>query len=415
MQGSNRSDRLARVRALDSTLVKQARKVRILSNLSWPVAVSEAFLVNWRAGRRVLPKPPALTLDLSSRREGLDTLGRLDRDDPLQGFMARTAQSYIDATLMLESAGSPAFTQRSIAIYGEPTRRIHPDAPTHLQAADSFLEVYTDRLPDRDPPTLTSEEAAQFLQGRIDETFDDKPLPVQVEPELSSLATAGALRVRLRGNAVFSHTELEQLLQHEALVHSATSRNGRQQPVLTCLSLGAPRTTCVQEGLATLSGMITDAMDVHRLRRIALRIRGVHAALQGADFLQVFELFLSGGQTESEAFHSAQRVFRGGDVRGGSVFTKDVIYIKGMLLTHTFLLKAIQGGKHELPLNLFAGRMTLRDALLLAPEFEDQTIASPRYAPTWIRNTSRLSAFLSWTAFTNRVRLSHIDIEALDG
>lgn len=410
------TDRLDRVRTLDRTLVKQARKVRILSNLSWPINVGEVFLDNWAAGIRELPAPPPVDLDLSKRRNGLqELLGRLDRQDPLQDHIGRTAQSYIDATLMLEETGTEEFTRRSIAIYGSPADRIHPGAPTHLEAAETFLGLYGESLPERDAPTLPSEEAAQILQEMIDETFVEEPLPVQIEPALTSLATAGSKRVRIRGNSLFSQTELEQLLQHEALVHSATARNGRNQPVLTCLGLGAPRTTCVQEGLATLGEMITDTMDVHRLRRIALRIRAVQYAMDGADFLEVFEAFLAGGQTESEAFHSTQRVFRGGDVRGGAFFTKDVIYLKGMLLTHTFLLKAVQAGRHELPMHLFAGRMTLEDALKLAPEFDAGTVVGPRYAPAWVRNTSRLSAFLSWTAFTNRVPLAPIDLEALRG
>ncbi len=410
------SPRLERVRELDRALVKQARKIRILSNLGWPNPVGVTFLEAWRAGRRELPNPPPIELDLTKRRDRLQALSaRLDVEDPLQAHIGRTAQSYIDATLMLEAAGTADFTKRNIEIYGNPTDRIHPEAPTHLEAADSFLGMGGDSLPESEEATIPSEAAASLLQQWIDETFADDPLPVEVEPTLTSLATAGSKRVRIRGDAHFSRTELEQLLQHEALVHSATARNGRQQPILTCLGLGAPRTTCVQEGLATLGEMITETMDVRRLRRIALRIRAVHSALEGADFVEVFEGFLAGGHTETEAFHSAHRVFRGGDVRGGSVFTKDVIYLKGMLLTHTFLLKAIQGNRHELPLHLFAGRMTLQDALLLAPEFAAGTIANPRYAPSWVRKTSRLSAFLSWTAFTNRVRLAPVDLEALDG
>ena len=110
---------------------------------------------------------------------------------------------------------------------------------------------------------------------------------------------------------------LRQLLEHEALVHSATKRNGRAQPLLTSLGLSAPRTTATQEGLATLAELITDTMDLVRLRRIALRIKGLDAGLSGADFLQVFDIFRQGGQPDAEAFRSAARIFRGGDVRGG--------------------------------------------------------------------------------------------------
>jgi len=414
MADSNHTNRLARTRELDRALVKQARKIRILSVLSWPRSVGETFLMRWHAGDRALPSPPAIALDHSAQRDALRVLtDQLDVLDPLHAYLDRTARSYIHATDMLDANGTAEFTKRSIALYGAPSDRIHPEAPSHLDAAETFLRIYGERLPKRDPPNIHSVDAAALLQSWVDEAFHDEPLPVQIAPGLTSLATAGSKRVRLRADTTFSRTQLEQLLQHEALVHSATARNGRTQPVLSSMGLGAPRTTCVQEGLATLGEMITDTMDVHRLRRIALRITAIEAGLAGADFIEIFRTFLEGGQTEDEAFHSTHRVFRGGDVRGGSVFTKDVIYLKGMLLTHTFLLKAIQEGHHLVPLRLFAGRMTLGDVLHLAPEFDNQTLVEPTVAPAWVRNATRLSAFLVWTAFTHRIRLDRVELQGL--
>ena len=69
--------------------------------------------------------------------------------------------------------------------------------------------------------------------------------------------------------------------------------------------------------------IITGALDISRLRRIALRVVMVERALDGADFIEVFRGFLDAGQTEVESYRSAARVFRGGDVRGGQCFTKE--------------------------------------------------------------------------------------------
>jgi len=416
MTAWNHSDRLAKTRELDRALVKQARRIRILSPLGWPTSVGEAFLSGWRKGMRTLPEPPPVRTNHTPQRDALHQIQQaLDAGDPLQAFLHRTAQSFIDATHMLAACGSPAFTQHAIAIYGAPEHRIHPGAPRHVDAADTFLAIHGERLAPREPPELPSTEAAALLQSWVDEAFVDSPLPVEVTPGLASLATAGSRRIRIRADTVFSTCQLEQLLQHEALVHSATARNGRNQPLLSAMGLGAPRTTSVQEGLATLGEMITDTMDVHRLRRIALRIKAIQSGLAGADFIEVFEQLLDGGQTEEEAFHTSQRVFRGGDVRGGIVFTKDVIYLQGMLLTQTFLLKAIQEGQHHLPLRLFAGRMNLADVLALEPAFDAGLLRPPAIAPRWVKNAARLSAFLAWTAFTQQIQLDRVDLHRLAG
>jgi len=148
MQADNQSARLDRVRELDKALAKQARKIRILSTLAWPLGLEQVFLANWRSGLRTLPNPPSIEVHLSPQRAGLlALLGRFDPADPLHAYMARTTQIYLDAIGMLELTGTLAFTERSIAIYGKPTDRVHPGSPTHLTAAQAFLDIPSDALP----------------------------------------------------------------------------------------------------------------------------------------------------------------------------------------------------------------------------------------------------------------------------
>src|SRR5690606_6561123 len=151
------------------------------------------------------------------------------------------------------------------------------------------------------------------------------------------------------------------------LVHTATTLNGRVQPHIKSLGLGSPRTTGTQEGLATFAELITASMDLSRLRRLALRIKAVAIAGAGADFIEVFEFFLANGQSEDESFQSAARIFRGGNVRGGVYFTKDIVYLRGLFSVHTFLRKAIEARKIEYPSYLFVGRLTLGDVVHLEP------------------------------------------------
>ena len=81
--------------------------------------------------------------------------------------------------------------------------------------------------------------------------------------------------------------------------------------MLPSLALSSPRITATQEGLATFAEQITGSIDIERMKRISLRIEAVAMALDGADFIEVFRYFLDAGQSRSDSFTSAQRVFRG--------------------------------------------------------------------------------------------------------
>ena len=398
--------RIERLKAWDRRLVKLARSIRILGPLSWPDTVEAAFFA---AGARALPAPPPVEISHRKTIAALSAfIADVDEGDPLGAFLIRTAESYRDAAEMIQHAHTPRFTTISRALYGEPREPIVPGAPTHLDAAEHFITATASAPLGAPRPTMSAARAAAWLQEQIDRYFTDKRLPVVLDDHLAALATAGARRVRMRGGTDYTLQTLRQLLEHEALVHSATKRNGRAQPVLTSLGLSAPRTTATQEGLATLAEMITDTMDLVRLRRIALRIVALDAALSGADFLAVYDIFRQGGQPETEAFRSAARIFRGGDVRGGVVFTKDVVYLKGMTTVHTFLLKAILEGHHALPARLFAGRMTLSDALHLEPAFAEGVLVGPAVTPDWISSLPTLAAYLSWAGFSSRIPIGDL-------
>ena len=60
-------------------------------------------------------------------------------------------------------------------------------------------------------------------------------------------------------------------------------------------------------------------------------------ALDGADFIELFTFFLDAGQWEEESVKSVQGIFRGGAVKGVVVFTKDAVYLQGLIEVHTFL------------------------------------------------------------------------------
>ncbi|HEY8380348.1 MAG TPA: tyrosine/phenylalanine carboxypeptidase domain-containing protein [Nannocystis sp.] len=407
---------LARFAELDARLVDAARDIKILSNLEWPRRVGAEFLARWHAGDPQLPKVEVPRVKYAAQRKALAAIMRqCDRDHPVGRFLLRTAQSYALAAAMMEAAGTPAFTTRSLEIYGGPRDPVGPGQVSNLSAAERFLALTEDfraegYIPEQDF-CVTPEAAAAALRARIDPVFKEHPIAVVIDPDMAAKAAAGSTRVRLRGGTCFTEYDVAQLVEHEVFVHSLTALNGREQTNLRALSLGAPRTTATQEGLATFAEMITNAIDLSRLRRLALRTKAVDLALSGADFIDVFRFFHDAGQDPGESFHSAARVFRGGDVAGKVVFTKDVVYLRGLLGVHTFFLKAIERGRPELIHHLFAGRMALGDALELDPFFRSGALAPPRFEPTWVKNRATLAAFLVYSVLSTSLRLAGVELD----
>ncbi|WP_422420582.1 flavohemoglobin expression-modulating QEGLA motif protein [Pseudomonas sp. GZD-222] len=401
---------------LDAALPGLTRKIRVLDALAWPEGVEEVFLAQWRSGKAQLPKVKFSPHDHSTDIAVLDSfVEQCDQGHPAGQFLARTAHSYATAGRMLGAMGTPAFTRYSSALYRRPDFYYPKQKLSMLDAAHFFLKT-TDALLGGDciapsPADIPAEVFAAWLQPELDRFFGAGQISIKLEPDLAAKAIAGTSRIRLRASALFTELDKQQLLQHEAFVHVATAQNGARQPNLKCLALGAPRTTQTQEGIATLAELFTGSMDINRLRRLALRVLAVQQALDGADFIQVFEGFHKAGQSPEESFRSTQRIFRGADVRGGSAFTKDAAYLTGLLGVHTLLRVAIRDNRPELVGHLFAGRLSLGDTLHLAPLFESGWLVGPTYIPAWASDLRRLAANLAFSAFIARVKLDVLDLQ----
>ncbi|HTT07876.1 MAG TPA: flavohemoglobin expression-modulating QEGLA motif protein [Gammaproteobacteria bacterium] len=401
----------------DRRVVEAGQAIRVLTTLAWPESVYEQFKQNWQRGQPRLPVVEPVSQAYSGQVQLLETvLHECDRTHPIGEYLYLTANSYLLAAEMLAAAGHPRFTELSIALYGQPGDDIARGALTHLDAATYFIDATREFMDAAtvSPPVedLSAESVSSRLQDTLTAFFRDDDIRVVLDPAMASKAAAGAQRIRIRGATLFSALDVAQLLWHEGYVHMLTALNGRKQPRLTSLSLGAPRTTWTQEGLATFSELVSGSIDLNRMRRLALRTRAVQMGLEGADFLDIYRFFLEQGQDEHESFQSTARIFRGGDPRGGGVvFTKDVVYLQGLIRTHTFLRKAVQSNKFQYAEHLFAGRLTLGDVVALEPFFENGDIAPPHYEPPWLQNRSTLAAYLSYSVFANRINLGTVSLD----
>lgn len=393
------SPRAQRLREWDQRLCSAAKGIHMLGTLSWGPEVT----AHWHA-HGTLPEIPPKTRDYADKEQALRALmAELDTQDPAGAFLHRTAASYVTLIHLLSAQGQAHFVDVSRQLFGSPSDRISHSTPTHLEAAEHFLEA-TEDLPIPDPvQNWDSARAQAWMQDQLDHL--PRPLPVELSDTISAKATAGSKRIRLRSDARFSAHTLRQLLEHEAKVHAYTKRNGAEQPVLSSMGLSSPRTTMDQEGLATFAELITDTMDHRRLRRIALRVVAVAAALEGASFEEVVALFEEGGQDPVESFQSAARVFRGGNGRDGVVFTKDTVYLAGLLRVQAFFVQAFRAQRMHLPIRFFAGRWTLGDARDLESCFEDGLLTEASRVPEWVNNPGALAAHLAWASFQGGVLL----------
>lgn len=406
---------LRRLAGVDADIVDAARDIKVLSRLSWPARVMHEFLEAWHRGQPVLPEVSYRPADLDDTRRRLQAcLQALGEEaDPLSAYLRATAGSYHTLCLLLDAAGSAAVTEHSRALYGLPGDPISSGHVDNLEAARHFLDVGAEyyraaSLHEADY-CLSAQLVEREMSARLAEVFEPGVVRVEVDPAMASKAAAGATRIRLRADTCFSEYDVEQLLQHEAFVHSLTALNGRAQTRLRSLGLGAPRTTGAQEGLATFAELVTGAIDISRVERLALRVVGIDLALGGADFIDVFRFFLEAGQTEMESFSSAMRIFRGAPVTGGAAFTKDVVYLHGLMEVHTFFRWAMQHQKLTLTRHFFAGRMTVADVVRLEPLFEAGVLDAPRYLPPWMVRTNGLAGYLAFAVFANRITVEELD------
>ena len=417
--GNDTVHEVAHYAALDQRLVAAVRGLRLLEAVSWPAQAQSDFLDGWRRGKPVMPVIAYPEQDFTGVRAELDAVDQqLDTTHPIGRYIHLTCASWRTATRLLDAAGTADVTEQSIKLFGRPASRLPgEDSPTNLEAAQHFISLANEldqELSGLEPAyVLPAERVREELQEKVDGFFGKDVILVELDPNLIAKAAASSTRIRLRTNTGFTEYDCNQLLMHEAFVHTLTGLNGREQSVLGSLARGSPRTTATQEGLATLSEMMSGAMDIERMKRISLRIVAIDMALKGADFIAVFRFFLGQGQSDEDSFSSAQRIFRGVPTSGGAAFTKDTVYLHGLLRVHTFFRWCLRNRKLVLARQLFAGKMALEDVFEFESSHDNGMVSPPRFLPPWIQRANGLAGMLAFSLFVNKIRLDHIDADDL--
>lgn len=352
-------------------------------------------------------------MDYSAEIEQLTRLqAELGQDDPLELFTLKSIQSYLKAAQMVMAMGTPAFQDGSLRVYGGPGDLMPGCDLTNVQLAQRLVDMAAcfDH-PYLDEPELCvpARHVAEVLESRSRPILRDDTPEVQIVTGLSAKATATMTTVRLRDATCFNRYDADQLYVHEVMTHSLTALNGQRQPVLSLMGQGAPRTTWTQEGLATFAEVITGSIDLNRLVRLALRILAIERALQGANFLETFDFFRRHGQSEKESFWSSARIFRGGFPEGGIVFTKDSVYLDGLIKVYHLFRWAMMHERIGLLHLLFCGRVALNDLYLLEEALEQKQILLPKYVPEWYERIQGLAGILGFSLLSGLVDIDQLD------
>ena len=394
---------------VSSILYSASQSIRILSHIEWNRDVKRQFFTD---KSKALPKvtypefDPANTISLVAEARKL--LGNTDIDQWLERIAIKLEYS----ALMMASTGSNKFYEFSEKLYGKPTNPFVDGKSTPLDLANTFdkqISSYANYdMGAPAPMCYLASGIAEQMQAAVIEMFGDEAPKIEIVDELSANALASPKLIRIRKTACFTDLDAQQLINHEAHIHVATSINGLNQPHLKILTAGHPGTTKTQEGLAVFSEYITNSIDLDRLRRLADRIIAIQMAIEGADFLDVYQYFLGRIGSESQAYENSRRVFRGGVLTGGAPFTKDGVYLEGLIRVHNFLKAIAANGRADCLKLLFCGKLDIEDIPVLY-KLEKMGLCKPaKYLPPWVKDARYLLAYLTCSGFLNKMDVTSI-------
>ena len=412
---------LERLKSAAALLLAAEDRLPVLKTIAWDRALADAF---FKSGCRVLPQPtypridPAPSVDKARAARGL-----IEGDSPVHRWLLRFADITERTAALLQCVGSKEFYARSCGLYGSPASPLADGRRTALELArrlDDLLSDFDEGGEKLEPPArYSAAEIKQRLDAELPAFFGAAAPRVEVTKNVSGKAAAGRDTIKLRSDASFSDVDATQLLQHEALVHIATGKNGQAQPHFPILAESYPGNARTQEGLAVFAEFISGALDPMRFKRLADRAIAIDMAAGGADFIEVFEFFRKRSVIDApfEAFESARRVVRGGLVEGGAPFTKDSVYLQGLLEVHNYLRTAVRKGDAAYIRLLFVGKIDLADLDAMKMLKDQGLLAAPKYLPPWATDLRYLISYLAYSTFLNEISLSDVfaKYEALFG
>jgi uncharacterized protein (TIGR02421 family) len=301
---------------------------------------------------------------LHEKRKAMDQFSnKLPSADLPAGIKTIFSQRIIDYHLllsMMETFGTHAFYDHCVKLYGSSQRHSKNNAFYYfLEKVPEFC------MPDSSQESFHGEDAIEYVRNKMLETFSPEDVDVRASTSLLSDASAGRKTLKINPLKTFTTQHLDILLVHEGWVHLGTSLNGAAQEDNLWLSTWAPRTTFMQEGLAVLTELLTGCMTKERWNKVILRHLATSMAEKGSTIADVYAYLRHHEMEDLDAFKLALRVFRGVPLDGGMAFTKELLYLHGMieLLYHLHFYKA------DLR-SLWVGKISFEEHIILLDNWE---------------------------------------------
>jgi uncharacterized protein (TIGR02421 family) len=279
-------------------------------------------------------------VNISEKRRAMDqflkNLAPADIPYQLKKIFTQRVQDYHILLNMMENFDNVFFYEHCTKLYGTSHKMTSNNAFLYF-----LEEIPKYCLPDKSTVKMKGEEAMGYLRTKMLETFDAKDFEVKASSSLLSDSSAGRRTLKLNPHKEYTTGHLDIFLVHEGWVHLGTSLNGAVQEDNPWLSTWAPRTTFLQEGLAIITELITGCMTMERWNKVVLRHLATSMAERGSSITDVYAYLRHHDMEDLDAFKLALRVFRGVPLEGGMAFTKELLYLHGMieLLYHLHFFK----------------------------------------------------------------------------
>lgn len=415
-----------KVARIAQQIVDAQQPIRVLDHIKWAPEVFEKFRESrWREPPQVGPdfyhrtylgfEPEVKKREFKEIEKVVDR--ELGEKDAIGSILSDSAREYGLVVELLESRGTPRFYELSRRLYGSSRDRFADGVTEVRHVAHDFYDTLTNLddslLGPQLPRDIEAAEVVQILNQQLGDVFGDGVIRVILDDGIVADAAAGSDYIKIRQGARFNRRDVRILEVHEGWAHVATSLNGQQQPVARWLAKGPPRVAATQEGLAAVLEILTLVCYPSRARRLNDRVLAVEKAEAGANFLEVFEWFRTEGYDEEVCFWNTQRVFRGGVIEGGAPFTKDIVYMKGIVTNFSFLQSVIAIGRPELIRWMFVGKVAIEDIPVLAQRAHEGIVRPPKFVPKLFEDLNGLAMWLAistfWGRLNNRAIVRHYE------
>ena len=269
-----------------------------------------------------------LSFDIKKTKKVLSSI-KIDKRFLVGKIFSEEKQALLEYIELIESRGnSKLFSRASKTIFGQPSKRT-------LQVA---YKILNETLPEKsEKKTISVKRVVQEVKTRIrNHGFKNWHVKVKKHQSASMLVDSSTKEIVIKDQP-FSKKQLKRLKVHEIGVHILRAENGSIQPY-KILGTGLPGYLATEEGLASFAEKQRGVLSNSLFREYAGRAIAVSLALN-KPFREVF-LELKKYFNQEIAYRITERVKRGlvNTSRKGC-FTKDHIYLTGMLAVEKYLKK----------------------------------------------------------------------------